>query len=152
MTLLISSIVDSKKLDRAWSLDQRALFHPNPKQKKKLWATSIGLCRTLLEKYTSPSSDRYQILSKLALIYQHQSDFNNAKRSLDMIKKDNPRDPIMMFNFGNLYRAMNQPKRAIEWYKNAIRAAKNFSQGRELFLSSLYQYKAILAIKKPRKS
>ncbi|HVZ11342.1 MAG TPA: tetratricopeptide repeat protein [Candidatus Paceibacterota bacterium] len=53
------------------------------------------------------------------------------KKSLEMIKKDNPKDPIMMLNYGNLYRAMNKPNLAIKYYKQAIRFADNDSFGKK---------------------
>ncbi len=136
----LSNKSDSIQLQKAWDLDQQALFDTNKKTQKKLWIQSVLICKELLKKHKSPTMDRFQILSKLASIYQHQGKFSLAKRCLDDIHKKKKNDAIVMFNYGNLYRAMGQSKRAIGYYKKAVL----FGEGNKIFTKELERYESIL--------
>lgn len=104
MFKLLSDNSDSKKLEKAWSLDQQALFNPKPDRQKKLWSDSVKMCLELLRKYNVPSQDRYQILSKLSLIYKHQLDFKNAKK---ITRNDQKRQPKRSDHDAKLWQSLS---------------------------------------------
>ncbi|MBU4421874.1 tetratricopeptide repeat protein [Candidatus Parcubacteria bacterium] len=143
MSQLLSNKTDSKSLQRAWDLDQKALFNKNKEQQRKLWSSALLICRKLLKKYTQKSPDYLQILSKIYLIYQHQQKFRLAKKYLDLAGKKSKDDPIVLFNYGNLYRAANKSQLAIDYYKKAIKRSNE-----EIFKNELARYREILKQKK----
>lgn len=144
MNQLLSSITDSKALQKAWSLDQKALFSKNKEQQRKLWSAAILICKRLFFKYKHKYPDNLQILSKIALIYLHQKKFILTKKYLDAAKKKAKKDPVVLFNYGNLYRAMSKPRLAINFYKKAIKYSKN-----RIFKDELIRYQKILKTQKP---
>jgi tetratricopeptide (TPR) repeat protein len=145
---LLSNNSDSIKLEKAWALDQRALFDKNKKRQKKLWSESVNTCKEILKKYKTKSADRIQILLKLATIYQHQKKFLQAKKYLDIVDREWPKNAITTFNYGNLYRAMNKPEKAIPYYKQAIKLSEKLSNGKKLFKKELERYLNILDTQK----
>lgn len=139
MHQLLSKLSYSKLLQKAWDLDQEALFSNDKQKQKKLWEKSILICKNLFRKLKKIYPDNVQILCKLALIYQHQRKFVLTKKYLDVAKGISKNDPIILFNYGNMYRTMNKPRLAISYYE---KAAKNSDS--EIFRNELERYKEIL--------
>ncbi|PIZ99305.1 MAG: hypothetical protein COX77_01885 [Candidatus Komeilibacteria bacterium CG_4_10_14_0_2_um_filter_37_10] len=142
MTQLLKNKVDSHLLKKAWDLDQQALFLADKKRKNKLWVNSLLICRRLLRKYIEKSPENLQILSKIYLIYLHQAKFILAKKYLDLANKKQNNDSIILFNYGNYYRALNKSRLAINYYKKAIKLSNE-----KIFKDELKRYLKILKSK-----
>ena len=140
MNTLFSNKIDVELLQKAWDLDQEALFDVDKKKQKKLWTDALTICRKLLRKYKERYPENFQIISKIALIYLHQNKFKSAKKYLDIANCKIKNDPIILFNYGNLYRAMNNPGLAIKYYEKAIK----HSHQDDIFKEELKRYKKIL--------
>ncbi|OGF31604.1 hypothetical protein A2533_00950 [Candidatus Falkowbacteria bacterium RIFOXYD2_FULL_35_9] len=132
MRNLLSNESDSKKLQRAWDLDQKALFLADKDIQKKLWSEAINICKKLLKKYGNNFPDNLQIIYKIFLIYLHQKKILLAKRYIDKAWNLDKNNPITLFNYGNFYRAINKPKLAIKYYESASKKSSTKIFGEEL--------------------
>lgn len=136
---LLSSSKASKSLQRAWSLDQKALLHAkNRKEAHQLWRRSIHICKQLWNQFPKDIN----LLTKIAVIYQHQGKFNETKKFLIRARRSHPNHLSVVHQFGNLYRAMGKTKLALKYYSQAVILSHNHL----LMRKSLNEYKTFLSI------
>lgn len=83
--------------------------------------------------------DTLQILTKHSTILQHQGKFLQAKNLLKKALNIAPRDPVVLFDLGNLYRAQKNEQRAIEFYEKACNLSSN-----PIFMQELEKYKKLI--------
>ncbi|MFH1315266.1 MAG: tetratricopeptide repeat protein [Candidatus Uhrbacteria bacterium] len=139
MNQLLSNTEDSDLLQKAWDMDQKALFSKNKKEQEKLWGDSLSICKKLFQMYKTKTPDNLQILSKIALIYLHQKKFDSSKRYMDIANTISKNNPVTLFNYGNLYRAMEKPLTAIKYYEKAIKHSEV-----PIFKEELEKYRKLL--------
>lgn len=124
-------------LQKAWDLDQQALLNTKNKHEANLlWKQSINICDKLLKKYPRDIN----LLTKIATIYQHQNKFEKAKIFLNKAKKYYDKNFLIYHSFGNLYRAMDNPKLALKYYELSFK----YSNENKIIKKSLEDYRKIL--------
>lgn len=127
----------SRLLEKAWSLDQKALLKAkNKKEANLLWKESVSICRNLLKEFPR----EINLLLKIATIYQHQGKFEKVRYYLYKANKHYPNNFLVQHNLGNLYRAKGKNKLALRYYKSAVK----LSGDNELMKKSLENFKKSL--------